>query len=119
MKRILVIDDNQEILNVIQILLEMEGYDVKCKSTGDEAIETVFTLNPNLILLDIMLGQHDGREICKDLKSNAGTKHIPIIMISASHSLYDGNEKVCSADDFIAKPFDINDLVAKVQRYID
>ncbi len=118
MKKVLVVDDNVEILDVIQILLEMEGYKVKCSTTGHEIFDTVFSFSPKLILLDIMLGDLDGREVCRDLKHHAGTSHIPIIMISASHNLGNILEKQCGADDFVAKPFDIDELVAKVEKYM-
>ena len=119
MKKVLVVDDNEEILNVISILLDMEGYKVKCQDTGLEIFDTVFSYAPDIILLDIMLGNSDGREICRELKSNPGTKHIPIIMISASHNINAVPGKECHAEDFIAKPFNIDHLVAKVGQYVN
>lgn len=119
MKRVLVIDDNEDILNVISILLDMEGYEVKCCDNGHCISETILTFSPHIILLDIMLGDMDGREVCRALKSNPRTEHIPVIMISASHGLYDGKDSGCLADDFIAKPFDIDMLARKVSAYVD
>jgi DNA-binding response OmpR family regulator len=114
MKKVLIVDDNNEILDIISIVLDMEGYSVECSNSGHRILDKVLRYSPDLILLDIMLGDLDGREICKELKGNFDTKHIPVIMISASHHLYNNNVKVCDADDFIAKPFDIDDLVARV-----
>ena len=118
MKKILVVDDNREILNVLTILLETEGYLVKCKSSGSGILETVSRFSPDVVLLDIMLGNYDGRDICKDIKDNIDTTHIPIIMISASHQLYQMREKFCKAEEFITKPFDLDELLAKVQQYV-
>jgi DNA-binding response OmpR family regulator len=97
----------------------MEGYEVKCSDHGHGLYDTVASYRPDVILLDIMLGDLDGRELCKHLKGNPQTKHIPIIMISASHTLYNLSEKDSLADDFIAKPFDINNLADKVRQYIN
>lgn len=115
MKRVLIIDDNKEILTVIRLLLEMEGYQVFCKETGYDFFNSVFDCDPNLILLDVRLGEFDGREICKELKTNAVTKHIPIVMISASHQV---DLHHWLADDFVAKPFDIDKLAATVSRHV-
>jgi CheY-like chemotaxis protein len=119
MKKVLVVDDNEEILNVISIVLDMEGYDVKCLDNGLAVPELLLSYSPNLILLDIMLGGMDGRDLCKAIKSDPSTGHIPIVMISASHNLYDSSEMNCMADDFIAKPFDIAHLASMVQKHVN
>lgn len=116
MKTVLVIEDDEGILDVISILLEMEGYQVHCDSSGADAFNTVFTSNPDVILLDVMLGELDGRVICKELKTHPATKHIPIIMISASHHI---DTSYWLADDFIPKPFNIDHLAETVGKYID
>ncbi len=117
MKRVLVVDDNEDILNVISIVLDMEGFEVKCCDSGQGIADTISSFNPDVILLDIMLGDLDGREVCKAVKSDPKSGHIPVIMISASHNLLDKDGQVGLADDFIAKPFDIDDLAGKVRRY--
>ncbi len=111
MKRVLVVDDNQEILNVIEIVLQGEGYDVICVDTGKDLKEKVIDSQPNLILLDIMLGAYNGLVLCKELKSDPKTLMVPIVMISASHNVDDTN---CNAEGFIAKPFEIDYLINKV-----
>lgn len=73
---------------------------------------------PNLILLDVMLGDHDGREICHEIKSTQHTSHISIIMISATHDLKSMDKKLCEPDDVIAKPFDIQNLIDKVSEQL-
>lgn len=112
------VDDNEDILNVISILLDMEGFEVKCCDNGHGIEDTVSAFCPHVILLDIMLGDLDGRDVCRALKSDPKSGHIPVIMISASHNLYDREDKLGLADDFIAKPFDIDDLAGKVKRHV-
>ena len=119
MKKVLVVDDNADILHVISMILDMEGFEVECCDNGHCIGDTITSFGPDLILLDIMLGDMDGREVCRSLKTNPRTGHIPVIMISASHNLYDRQEQPCLADDFIAKPFDIDNLAKKVNQYIN
>lgn len=114
MKKILVIDDNQDILEMIRLLLELEGYDVKGLDNGHQLMEEVDTYHPDLIIMDVMLGDMDGRLLCNTLKHTRNTETIPVIMISASHNLKQLLSKFCEPDDFLAKPFDINRLIDKV-----
>ena len=119
MKKVLVVDDNEDILNIIGIVLDMKGYEVKCINDGKVVSDVVSSFSPDLVLLDIWLGDMDGRDVCKTLKNNPKTGHIPIIMISASHNLFSTLAQGCEADDFIAKPFDIDNLADKVEKYIN
>jgi CheY-like chemotaxis protein len=114
MKKVLVVDDNHEILSVIRIILEMEGYQVIYKDNAHHVMQTVFEYNPQIILLDVMIGDMDGREVCKALKTNPSTSHIPVVLISASPNI-DYNRYL--ANDFIAKPFDIEVLTEKVNSH--
>ena len=113
MQRILAVDDDKDILEVLQYILEESGYEVETLSDGLLLFEKIKAHMPDLILLDIMLGNVDGRELCKDVKAKLETHDIPVIMISASHNLT-LNQKG-SPDDFLAKPFDLNDLLSKIQ----
>jgi two-component system response regulator VicR len=114
-KKVLVVDDDNDILNVIRIILEDEGYEVSTLDSGREVLGEVASNMPDLILLDVMLCGMDGRDICKNLKSHALYKLIPVIMISASHNLQGLLEDEGSADGFISKPFDIDELIAVVE----
>ncbi len=117
-KKILVVDDDQDILDAIQFTLESSGYDVKTTEKGEYA-ENLHDNNgglPVLIILDVLLSGKDGRTICKKLKSQKDTKHIPIIMISA-HPDAEKSVKEVGADAFLAKPFDIDKLLALVEKY--
>jgi DNA-binding response OmpR family regulator len=115
-KKVLIVDDNRDILDLLQIILETEGYNVNCLENGNHLSTAIESYQPNLILMDIMLGHLDGRDLCKNLKSNPETKKIPIIMISASHRILPLQDMGCIAEAFIPKPFELDDLVASVGR---
>ncbi len=117
-KRILVVDDDPDILDALQLLLEFAGYEVKTAEKGEYA-ENLRDTNgglPDLIILDVLLSGKDGRLICQKLKSQEDTKRIPIMMISA-HPNARHSVTAVGADDFMAKPFDMDELLAKVAKY--
>ena len=114
MRRIIVVDDNEDILEIIKLILEGYDYDVLTLADGSLLFENIREFKPDLILLDIMLGNMDGRELCKAVRGNDKTKDIPIIFVSASHSISDRFMATGSNVDFLAKPFDINELLDKV-----
>ena len=113
MKRILIVDDNLDILHLVQLILKSHGFEVLISPEGDDVIAKTECFSPQVILLDVFLSGYDGREICKELKGNPKTKDIPVIMFSA-HTKREDIIRDCKADDFIAKPFEVNELVAKV-----
>ncbi|EDM38597.1 response regulator with a winged-helix DNA-binding domain [Pedobacter sp. BAL39] len=115
MKKILVVDDNREIREVITWLLEMEGYIVKGLDNGRDVASNIDEFTPDLIILDVMLGDVDGRDICNNLKHQELTAKLPIIMISASHDPQRLLRKSCHPNDFLPKPFDIQCLLDKVE----
>lgn len=119
MKRVLVLDDEPDIVTIIIMILTDSGYDIEGIGTGAELFGKVARFKPDLIILDVMLGEYDGRKLCVELKSDSHTKHIPILMISASHDLLSMQEKYCMPDDFLDKPFDIYELAAKVKNLLD
>jgi DNA-binding response OmpR family regulator len=115
MRRILAVDDDHDILEVLQLILEDSGYEVETLSDGRHLLETIDQNHPDLILLDIMLGNMDGRELCKAVKKQTSSHNIPIIMISASHNVGDTINQENGPNDFIAKPFDINVLLDSIK----
>ncbi len=118
MDRILVVDDNVDILVVVKAILETHGFEVITTPKGEEAFEKTEACHPQLILMDVYLSAGiDGRHICNDLKKNKSTKDIPVIMFSAQSKLEDILQ-VCRPDDFIAKPFAMKDLISKIRRHI-
>lgn len=117
-KKILVVDDDQDILDALRFLLEYGGYEVKTTEKGEYA-ENLRDTNgglPDVIILDVLLSGKDGRLICQKLKNQEDTKHIPIIMISA-HPNARQSVAAVGADDFLAKPFDMDVILEKVAKY--
>lgn len=116
-KRILVADDDPSILDVLEIMLaEIGGYLVETTASGNSVLELEDNL-PDLILLDLWMSGMDGREICTKLKSQDNTKTIPVIIFSANRDIQTIAE-TAGADDYIAKPFQMNELLEKVRNCI-
>jgi DNA-binding response OmpR family regulator len=115
LKKIMIADDDPGILDAISIMLEFEGYEVESSPNGS-ALLMMKTEFPDLVLLDIWMSGTDGKDICKQLKQNPTTKGIPIVMISASKDI-ERSALEAGADDFLAKPFDINDLLKKIEKH--
>jgi DNA-binding response OmpR family regulator len=112
---ILVVDDDPAILDALRFLFEDEGYRVQTSEKGDYA-ESLRDENgglPDLIVLDVLLSGKDGRTICRKLKSQDQTRHIPILMISAYPDA-EHSAKEVGADAFVAKPFAIDEVAATV-----
>lgn len=112
-RKILIVDDDENIAELISLYLVKEFFSTQIASTGAEALELFQSFNPDLVLLDIMLPDIDGYEVCTQIRK---TKQTPIIMLSAKGEVFD---KVLGlklgADDYIIKPFDSNELVARVK----
>ena len=115
-KKVMIADDDPGILDALTIMLEDGGYEVETTTNGSTIRDMKEEL-PDLLLLDIWISGWDGREACKYLKGQELTKHIPIIMISATRDLAESS-KNAGADDFLAKPFQMDDLLAKVAQYV-
>ena len=115
-KTILIADDDPAIIDAIKTILEDEGYKVLTTVNG-ATVGIMFEEKPDLLLLDIWMSGQDGRDICKALKAQESTKHIPIVMISANRDTED-IARAAGADDFLGKPFEIEDLLAKVEKYL-
>ncbi|WP_245681363.1 response regulator [Arcticibacter eurypsychrophilus] len=117
-KKILAVDDNLAILDVLEELLSWEGYDVIKLADGHHIFEIIEVVHPDLILLDVMLDTLDGREICMKIKQNKSIQHIPIIMISATHDLKSFLNNPGAPDDFVEKPFDLDHLLMKISHQL-
>lgn len=116
-KHILVVDDDPDILVFLQVILEDEGYTVVTSEKGEYLEQLHNGGLPDLILLDMLLSGKDGREIVKYLKREPETSLIPVIMISA-HPSAEKEALQAGADDFLAKPFNIDKLLAKITRHL-
>ncbi len=116
-KKVLVAEDDKAITEVVSIILENEGFEVLTAEHSDHVFKSVDKHSPAAILLDIWLFGEDGSKIAKKLKNQPHSKKIPIIMMSAN-SETEKIAKSCGADDFLLKPFNIDDLVVVVKKHI-
>jgi DNA-binding response OmpR family regulator len=114
--KILLLDDNRDLLQIVQIILKGQGYETILASSVEEAILKIRIHRPVLNLMDVCLSDADGYDFCSQLKNDPDTGNIRVIMMSGE----DFNPhmvKYAHADDFMQKPFDYNDLVARVQNH--
>jgi CheY-like chemotaxis protein/class 3 adenylate cyclase len=112
--RILVVDDTPANVRLLEAVLAPRGYEVVVAATGPEALESVAKDPPDLVLLDILMPGMDGYEVCRRLRADPATAHLPVIMITASESREKVRGLEAGADDFVAKPFDRAELLARV-----
>ena len=117
MHRVLVIDDNDDILLIVDTFLKLNNIITKGVTDARDVLDIIESFKPDLILLDIILGDSDGRLICKQLNENVYTSHIPVILFSALQGI-DNSLKNIGMADFIQKPFDLNELILKIQKHI-
>jgi len=115
-QKILVVDDEEDILELLKFNLSREGYQVLCAVSGEQALRLVRSENPDLIMLDLMLPGIDGLEVTRRLKNDPDTKNLPIVMLTAKGEEADivtGLE--LGADDYITKPFSPRILIARIR----
>lgn len=115
-KKILVADDDPGIVDVMQIVLEDEGYDVITTMNGEQIID-LCEQNPDLIFIDIWMSGIDGNIICKKLKADERLKHIPVIIFSANKNTRSISME-CGADGFLSKPFELQELLTLTDKLI-
>ena len=113
---VLIVEDEEDIASILQINLEADGYDVITLNSGGPVMTAVLEQQPAIILLDVMIPEKDGFEVCKELKANPQTKHVPIIFLTAKtleHNVISGLE--IGADDYITKPIKPKLLKSKIK----
>lgn len=114
--KILIIEDEMNIVELLKYNLETNGYEVDFATDGLSGLQKIKTVSPNLVLLDLMLPLLDGVELCKKVKYSPETEHIPIIMLTAKGTEMDkviGLE--IGADDYLTKPFSVRELLARIK----
>ncbi len=117
--RILVVDDEPDVVDLIQRTLACENFDVLCAYDGISALDMVETEKPDLVLLDIMMPMMSGYEVCEQLKANPVTQHVPVICFSSAHAPQARVQSMnVGAATLIEKPFLPAELVAQVRRYL-
>jgi len=114
MKKILLIDDDPDVITVLQLLPKKKGYEVATAAREEEAYKQVASFDPDLIVLDVLLSGVDGRQVCKKIKNTPESKHIPIIMFSA-HPGAQKNMEDFGADDFLPKPFESSKILERIE----
>jgi len=119
-KKILVVDDEPDLLDVVTVRLRHSGYEIMGAIDAEEALELLQKNIPDLILLDLLLPKMQGDELCRKLKADSKFKHIPIILFTASVIRPSSTKDIqaMGADDCIIKPFQPEDLIAKIEKYI-
>jgi DNA-binding response OmpR family regulator len=118
-RKILVVDDEVDLVETVRFPLEMEGFDVLVSYNGEDALNQARKEKPDLIILDLMLPKLDGYKVCRLLKFDEKYKHIPILMLTAKTQEKDkilGMET--GADDYITKPFEMDYLMEKVKAHL-
>lgn len=124
MKKILVADDELDIRNLAKIILEENGYQVSLAANGAEALQKAENELPDLILLDVVMPARTGWEVCKTLKSQEKTKHIPVVIFTVLSRLLGDDvsrkhAEESGCDGYLAKPFNTDQLLTEVKKYLD
>jgi len=119
-KRILVVDDEPDIIKVVVFRLKNEGYDVQVATDGEQAVKLAWEMNPDLILLDITLPKMNGYEVCGKIKANGALKRVPVIFMTASLGTGHFNEMFpkTQAQGYVFKPFEFQDLLKEMKKFL-
>lgn len=115
-KKIIVADDDPGIVDAMKILLEDEGYQVITTGDGSQ-VPRLYEEKPDLVFLDLWMSGINGNDVCLLLKSKSETRQVPIIIFSANRDI-EQISKACGANDYLSKPFDIDELVSMVKKHL-
>ncbi|MBW6509249.1 MAG: response regulator [Desulfuromonadales bacterium] len=119
-RKILIVEDEESLLKLESILLTTKGFHVQGVTTGTAALKAVAENPPDLVLLDIMLPEMDGFEVCRQIKSSPQSRHIPVILLTAKKSPEDMiRGKAVGADQYITKPFKSSMVIAAIERLLN
>jgi DNA-binding response OmpR family regulator len=119
-KKILIADDEPNIVAAIEFLLQQSGYEVHVAQNGEEALELVAACVPDLVLLDVMMPKKSGYEVCTRIRERADWRHIKVVMLSAKGREAEVNKGLAmGADLYITKPFSTRELMAKINGLLD
>jgi DNA-binding response OmpR family regulator len=118
-KKILIVDDEPNIVISLEFLMQQSGYEVAIARNGEEALEKIASFEPDLVLLDIMLPLLNGFEVCQRMRENPQWNRTKVIMLSAKGREIDVSKGIAlGADAYVTKPFSTKDLIAQVQRLL-
>lgn len=118
MNSITVIDDDKELLKLVRSFLNKKGFSVSVFTDWFKAIKNIRLYQPQLVILDVFLKDFDGFEVCKRLKANPFTRHIPVLMYSGFPKVEDAAIYECGAREFISKPFSIDEFMSKINHIL-
>jgi two-component system sensor histidine kinase/response regulator len=118
--RILVVDDESDVVLIIKTTLQAEGYDVASATNGKDALEEAFETRPDLIVLDVMMPGMTGFDVLKELKANESTATVPVVMLTGVSDKKKIQEALESGIDYyVVKPFDFDDLLGKIKHALE
>ena len=118
MRTITIIDDDKDLLQLLKSLLPKSGFATSVYSEWEKASTSIKIYKPHLILLDVFMGAIDGLDICRKIKSNFATRHIPVLVFSSFPKIRESAIYEYCANDFLPKPFKMNDLIRKFNELI-
>ena len=119
MPRILIVDDEPNIVLALELLMKREGYEIRTVGDGERAVEAAGTFRPDLILLDVMMPRMDGYEVCQRIRADASLKDIAIVMLTAKGREVEREKGLAlGADLYITKPFSTREVVIKVKEVL-
>jgi DNA-binding response OmpR family regulator len=114
--RLLLADDSRTIQKVVELILADENFEIKAFGDGEQAFEAIKSFSPNIVLADIEIPGLNGYKLCEKIKNNASTSHLPVILLAGAFEPFDEEyAKAVGADDYIIKPFESRELIAKVK----
>jgi CheY-like chemotaxis protein len=119
-KKVMIVDDERNLRELISAILEPEGYEVIQAEDGEDALEKLKTIRPDLILLDMMMPGMSGREVCEKIRANEKTKDLKVVFLTVARFSELGKEELkrLKVLDYITKPFDNNDLIKRIKKII-
>ena len=119
-KKIMVVDDEESLIELVRAILENEGYEVISAMNGEEALEKLKTVKPDLILLDMMMPGMSGREVCERIRKNPKTKDLKVAFLTVAKFSETGKDvlKKMKVIDYITKPFDNDGLIRRIKKIV-
>ncbi len=120
-RRILCIEDETEMIDLIRIILSRKGFDVQGATSGEEGLKKIYEEKPNLVLLDLMMPDMDGWEVYQQMKASEKSRDIPVIVVTAKAQNIDKvlGLQIAKVDDYISKPFSPEDILQSVERVLE
>lgn len=117
-KKILLVDDEVDMLELTRMRLENAGYEVITSNTGEDALEIMKLNRPDLVLIDLLLPKMQGAEVCSRIRNDEKLKNLPIILFTAKSGSGPAETRRLMANDYISKPFDSENLLEKIKKFI-